>query len=275
MKLSATFNFFDGGELLVPVLQSIRPHVDHLSVVFQERSNYGNPSSQISRVALQEATALGLIDSLLSYTPDLALRGGRNEFRKRVMGLECAKAAGADHLMFCDVDEFYVPQQLEDAKRFIEEHGIDFTTVSYVNYYGRPTLQLRGIGAEHVPNHQTAFICRLTEQTTHEFCGWYPVDQVDPTRCIYVKGGKHHIFSAQDITMHHMTGIRLDIEEKLKNSSCNDVPSVIKQIRENFASLPQLIQGSHTLANGLTVHLDEVPDFFNLTAVLRLAAKDK
>lgn len=264
MRLSAVFNFFDGGELLVPALCNIRPHVDHISLITQDISNYGNAMSVRSKAALDAAVALGLIDTLSNYTPDLTLPGGINEFRKRAMGIRCARNAGADHLMFCDVDEFYRGDQLEAAKSYMVEHRVDFSTVGYQNYYRRPTWRLVPGEDFSGPRFNVSFLCRMTDQTVHEHGSWYPVIDVDPTRRIHVRGGRHHFFAASAIAMHHMTGVRLDMEEKLSNSSCNDNPRLIGEIRKNFALLPELEPGENILPDGQVVRIEEVADFFDL-----------
>ena len=40
MKLSASINLFDGEELLFTSLTNLRPVVDHISVVYQLKSNF-------------------------------------------------------------------------------------------------------------------------------------------------------------------------------------------------------------------------------------------
>lgn len=75
MKLSASFNFFDGGELLVPAVENIRPVVDHISVVWQSLSNFGSEISSVSRKAIEELERKALVDIFVHYTPDLSQGG--------------------------------------------------------------------------------------------------------------------------------------------------------------------------------------------------------
>ena len=42
MKLGVSYNVFDGEELLESSIKSIRDNVDHISVVYQTISNFGN-----------------------------------------------------------------------------------------------------------------------------------------------------------------------------------------------------------------------------------------
>ena len=45
MKISASYNVFDGEELLEKSISSIRDSVDFISVVYQTISNFGNNCS--------------------------------------------------------------------------------------------------------------------------------------------------------------------------------------------------------------------------------------
>ncbi|QRZ15061.1 hypothetical protein JWJ88_19150 [Paracoccus methylovorus] len=268
MRLSATINFFDGGELLLPMLRNIRPVADHISIVTQEVSNFGNRMSPFSIRAVDEASRLGLADDVLAYVPDLNLKGGRNEFLKRRAGIECARLAGADHVIFCDVDEFYETNLLASAKEFIAANQIDFSTARICSYYVKPTWRLTAINGASATEDLVPFICRLTDATSHEFDGWYPVGPVDPTRRIHLSPGKHYIFPAADIIMHHMTGIRWNIEEKLTNSSHNDSSSSIARQRFQYAHADRLVPGRNLLDDGTMIHIEPVKDIFGLTEQL-------
>ena len=261
MKLSASLNFFDGAELLVPCLKAIRPGVDHLSVVFQDISNFGNPASAASGVALREAVSLGLVDQVLTYVPQRDLGGGRNEYAKRALGLRLAEQAGAEAMMFLDVDEFYELTPLLRARRRIVAEGLDFTTVYYRDYYRFPTWRMRGPSQGMVP-----FICRLTPLTRHDLAGPYPVE-VDPTRRILVGSGRHHLFAGHEIVMHHMTGVRLDSQEKLANSSNNDRPRARARMLGLLGGMDAMRPGAGLLPNGEHFHIETTHDRFNLMPI--------
>lgn len=261
MKLSVSLNFFDGAELLVPCLTAIRPGVDHVSVVFQEISNFGNPVAASARVALREAVSRGLVDQVQTYVPQPDLGGARNEFRKRAAGVRLAQQAGADAILFLDVDEFYELAPFLRARRRMVSENLDFTTVRYKDYYRFPTWQLQGKADGKVP-----FICRLTPETRHSLAGPYPVE-VDPTRRIRVEGGRHHLFAEHEILMHHMTGVRLDIQEKLANSSNNDRQDSRDRMARLLGSVAAMHPGSGLLPNGDVFHIETTPDLFNLMPI--------
>ena len=48
MKLGVSYNLFDGEELLENSIKCIRDSVDHISVVYQSTSNFGEKSTDPS-----------------------------------------------------------------------------------------------------------------------------------------------------------------------------------------------------------------------------------
>lgn len=244
---------------MVPNVENIRPLVDHISVVWQSVSNFGNEISRASRKALEELERKKLVDTFFRYNPDLSKGGGKNEFRKRQIGVEMARQAGASHFIFLDADEFYKTDEFDAAKQFIEKNNISFSSVALESYYGRPTWQLEAPERGFV-----SFICALNMSTRHEFGGNYPDILVDPTRRAWIEGGQHKIFEPSEIVMHHMTGIRLDIEEKLANSSFNDNQVIAKDLSEKFKYLPKIKPGHHKIPDGTEFGIREVEDIFGL-----------
>jgi hypothetical protein len=49
MKLGVSFNIFDGEEMLFFSLRNLRPMVDHINVVYQTISNYGNKNQNLEK----------------------------------------------------------------------------------------------------------------------------------------------------------------------------------------------------------------------------------
>lgn len=261
MRLSASVNFFDGGEFLVPKLRNMRPVVDHISVVYQEISNFGQPISDPSREALELARAEGLADEFHLFTPTLQARGSANEFAKRAIGIDLARRAGADHFLLTDVDEFFVPEEFLEARGIFADEGLDFSSVRYQNYYRKPTLRLRGEGG------LISFICRLDDRLKFWNNAPYPSPNVDPTRRPTVEGGYHAEFASERIFMHHMTGLRVDLEEKLANSSINDSAKAIRKHRALYKKLPKIKPGTNRIRGFPTIYIEEVPDVFGLSSV--------
>lgn len=81
------------------------------------------------------------------------------------------------------------------------------------------------------------FVCRVTEK--HEFGASHPY-AVSPTRAVRTRFVSHCLFPASEISMHHMTGVRLDPEGKLRNSTLNDNPPFIQHLRGLYEGIPHL-----------------------------------
>ena len=62
MKLGVSYNIFDGEELLEGSIKQIRQHVDHISVVYQVVSNFGNPCNPELVPLLERLKSEGLVD---------------------------------------------------------------------------------------------------------------------------------------------------------------------------------------------------------------------
>ena len=65
MILGASYNIFDGEELLEGSIKSIRDKVDYVSVVYQNVSNFNNNASENLDVVLKKLKDEKLIDELL------------------------------------------------------------------------------------------------------------------------------------------------------------------------------------------------------------------
>ena len=96
MKLGVTYNIFDGEEMLFFSLRNLRPMVQHINVVYQTTSNFGNENPNLEE-KLRMYERAGLIDFLHKYEPTLkknedgSLRwqnGQENEINKRNIGLQ-------------------------------------------------------------------------------------------------------------------------------------------------------------------------------------------
>jgi hypothetical protein len=79
MKLSVSYNFFNGEELLYYAVKHMRPMADHISIVYQEISNTGNKISQNAREVLKKIENENLVDDLILYNPDFLLTPYQNE----------------------------------------------------------------------------------------------------------------------------------------------------------------------------------------------------
>jgi hypothetical protein len=124
--LSVSYNIFDGEELLLDSLLFFRTHSDHISVVYQIRSNMGlahpNPNFESYLKKLYE---IGLIDDLHRYEPssvepEYLFEDYMLHFTaKRNIGVEIARRKGHTHFMPLDVDEFYLSTEFNYMKKVL------------------------------------------------------------------------------------------------------------------------------------------------------------
>jgi hypothetical protein len=225
MKLGVSYNLFDGEELLLYSIQSIRSHVDYINVVYQIISNHGNRANDDLEDLLQTFLKKKLIDELYFYDPNLDLGPDQNEARKRNIGLQLAKYNNCTHFMNIDVDEFYDADQFKFAKQYIDDNKIGCSAAGIVSYIKEPIYGIEGFRNAYVP-----FICEIDSSSEIKINTFFPV-LVDPTRRF--SGDKRfHLFDTNSIVMHHMGLVRRDIEKKFINSTSAFAKSV-QMLREN------------------------------------------
>lgn len=265
MKLSVSINLFDSEELLEFSLKNIRPFADHISIVYQTISNFGNPANPGLEALLNQLKAEGLADELYLYHPNLKLKPFENETIKRQIGWKLAEKAKATHFMSKDCDEFYNPEEFRRAKEFILENDISCSVAHFVNYVVKPTYRSKTLHANFVP-----FICKLKPGIRH---GGYTLFQrilkklglfktfpfpVDPTR-VLVGFSDVFCFSPENLIMHHMWCVRKDLIMKYKNSSWSDNP-------ENRAKGERFVTFLETFKiEEQSDKWEQVPDQFGIT----------
>jgi hypothetical protein len=213
MKLSVSINFFNGGELLKHSIFSIRNHVEHISVVWQSVSNFGNKIDNEDYNTLIELKQNGFIDDLIEYDVNLSIKASQNEYNKRMVGLNQAKNINATHFLIMDADEFYKPDEFIGAKKLIESGDIEYSCVRSYFYIHSPRFRSKCTDITNV-----CFIAKITKSMTFTHNGQFPIKSVDPTRRITNKG-KFLFFDSSVICMHHMNFVRKNFDSKLSNTS--------------------------------------------------------
>ncbi|MHC4525837.1 MAG: glycosyltransferase family protein [Planctomycetota bacterium] len=215
-KLGVTYNLFDGEELLPYSIKTIRESVDHINVVYQLISNHGNRASEDLEVLLKSLLDAKWIDEIYYYDPLLYAQPRQNEVIKRNIGLQIAKRQNCTHFMNMDTDEFYRRDEFNRAIDFIKQEDIGCSAVPIVSYIKEPIYRIEGIREAYVP-----FICKIDNSSAMKLNDSFPV-LVDPTR--RVSGDKKfHLFSDQEISMHHMGLVRRDLDKKFSNSSSKNI----------------------------------------------------
>jgi hypothetical protein len=243
MKLAAIYNVWDGEEMLIPSMNSVRNGVDLFIIVYQKISNYGEQYDPLKNLDLSDFNHI-----LIEYTP-IPNNGFANEKAKRNLGIHCAKENNCTHILQMDCDEFY--QYFHFAKEEYLQSGCDGSVAKIITYFKTPTLRLKQFDNYYVP-----FIHKL-HPDTQTGSKDYPF-YVDPTRGINTTD----IFLITD-AMHHFSYVRKDIERKARNSSARKNIAKSKLLQDYYD--PNIKAGSF-LAD-FHQHLIEVEDIFKLSPI--------
>lgn len=218
MKLCASYNVFDGEELLEWSIRSVRESVEHINLLYQVRSNSGAEASPGLEDLVHDLKARGLVDEVARYEPALDRKPGWNHRKKRNLGLRLAKKRRCTHFMTMDVDEFYDRSQFDACKRFVEEKKVTHSACRFVNYIQKPQYRLEGYSFYFVP-----FIFRIG-LFSRLGGGYFPV-LVDPTRRLrnpLELRPRFRYFHEDELVMHHMTLVRKDLGKKFANMAAKE-----------------------------------------------------
>jgi hypothetical protein len=214
MKLGVSYNVFDSEELLEGSIKQIRDSVNFISVVYQTKSNFGNPCNENLVPLLKKMKEEGLIDYLFEYKPNVNLGAGFNEVIKRNIGLSLSTRNACTHHMSMDADEYYIQSQFELLKEQTIENDLDSSYCQMKTYYKSWEYQL-----DPPEEYYVSLIFKIKENNSFEFAKNCPA-MVDPTR--RMEPGNYKIFKRNEIEMHHGSYIRNDVKLKLENSSACD-----------------------------------------------------
>ena len=235
MRLGVSYNLFDGEELLLASIKSIRANVDYICVVYQDISNSGIARNVSLSSYLERLKEVGLINEAIRYSPNINEGRHENEKIKRRLGMLACKKNRCTHFLDMDVDEFYRAGEFAQAKKFIEKNNIEVSAVSIIEYVKKPIYRLVS-NYMFPPGSETyvfyvPFICKITSRRQS---GLFPC-LVDPTRGFF-RDGKFFLFSKQDIAMHHMSTVRKDLYLKFQSSTlaCHTDFQEVYNIIEDF-----------------------------------------
>ena len=252
MKLSVSYNFFNGEEHLEKSISSIRNVVEHISIVFQKTSNSGEEMSTSAFETIARIRDQKLVESFHEYEPDLSTSRGNNEINKRKIGLAIAKKERCTHFFTMDADEFYREKEILAAKDFIIKNNITSSSVNTFFHLKRPIWRAKDIT-------NCAFISKVNWFTKIANIP-YPVEMIDSTRKIRVFPLRHHHFNENVVAMYHMNFIRRDIDNKLRNSTTTD-RLFLNRVAEN---IKDWVEGTpFVFPNKGTFELRKVPNEFD------------
>lgn len=197
----AVMILWDGVELLPYSVRNWEKLGIDLLIVYSNVSNYG-------QIVNNDLILSAYRCHKFKLEPMTSLSPRDNETRKRNYGLDRARDLGYKYFIPCDVDEFYLPFEID-----LNDSG---TVVSCETYFREPTLSV-GLDRTLVP-----FVHKITPTLKHEFNRNYPFAwdkkgiRIDPTRSLNINSG---VVLREDIKMHHMSWVRKDIDMKINNST--------------------------------------------------------
>lgn len=218
VKLGVSYSIFSGEELLEASIKSIRDQVDYINVVYQKQSWFGDSASQNIEEILTTLKNKKLIDNIIEY--DFNDFGNTDKLSKYVLdkknkGLQDLLKQNCTHGMFMDVDEFYVAEDFSKAKQFIFDNKITHSACAIYDYKFSPKYRQKDVNKYSVP-----FIFKLKRWVKMSAEHKMPC-HVDPLRSLKFNRKRDIFYYINTVTMHHMTGIRIDFKKKLKASVTN------------------------------------------------------
>lgn len=241
MKLSVSYNFFNGEEHLIPSILSVRNSVDFITIVYQNFSNAGNAISAEALDVLNDIRKNKLVEKIIEFKPDSSLARHRNELAKRSIGLQEALNAKCTHFFTMDADEFYRRKELDFAKDYIFRNRINASSVDSYFHIKTPNWRAKD-------TTRCAFITKINDRTQIG-SGDYYIAMVDSTRSLKpVKSNSiisialgrffptivHIHFEDTDVAMYHMNFVRKDeMNSKLANTSTTDI-AFLEKIRARY-----------------------------------------
>ena len=265
MKLGVAYNIFDGEEMLPFSIDNLRPMVDFICIVYQNKSNFGNENPKLFK-KIKELLKTNKVNAIYHYEPKFEYdennsisvdNGLNNEIEKRNIGLTMCRDYGCDTFMTIDCDELYDPIQFEWAKKDFEQGGYDTSFSLMRTYYKFPTIELYPPEKYYVP-----LFYKIHKDTkfSFSFVKPYPVE-IDPTRRI--KAGYSRIYSREEIEMHHFAYVRKKLLSKVMNSSSQMSDELKEKVCNHFNEWKSVEQKALFIGN--TEHtLREVENKFNI-----------
>jgi len=209
MKLGVSYNIFSGLELLEGSIKCIRPYAKHINVCYQAISNTGISKPEIHEFVMW-LHKKNLIDSNAFFTP-IFNHPKDNETYKRNIGLNVCRLSGCTHFMSMDSDEYYKGDQLEYVINDIEKNGHISSACQMQTYYKSTKYALDPPEDYYVP-----LIYKIDGRSFDQAA---QTDvKVDPSRKMK---GKMKKYNRSEIEMHHLSYVRDDIRDKLRNASAS------------------------------------------------------
>lgn len=212
-KYGISYNVFDGVELLEDSINYIKDFVDHISIIFQTESYWGNKLSQKEINIVESLKERKIIDDLIYFDEKINIK--IIQTYKRNLGKKIAMENGCTHYMTMDCDEFYTKDEFKKLIYYHNNYPEKISLMPLVSYYK---------DTKNVINNQTYMDGDLYVS------GFFPVKydlvlgfplpiKVDPTRKPNEKdSSKYKLWDRNEVKMHHLSYVRRNIFQKVNNA---------------------------------------------------------
>ena len=219
-KLGVSYNLFNGEELLRDSILNIRECVDYINVVWQPYSWTHEKANPEMEIILESLKAEGLIDNVIKFDFDLKKKHDYKKLKciKKNKGIADLRKARCTHFMLMDADEFYVKEEFLKAKEFVFNNNITHSVCSIYDYRILPCYRML-----EARDYCVSFIFKLTP-LSHVVARGRINNMpclIDPHRAVPLVPLIHKFYYLNMINMHHMTGVRKDYSNKMRNSLSN------------------------------------------------------
>lgn len=211
MKLTAIFNAWaDTADLLVKSIDNLLPVVDEVVVVWGNRSNKGEIVEFPFRRHQNSKVVFLQVEPLARMTPL------QNETMKRNAGLDYARDRLATHFLMLDGDEFYHPEDIQSGLEHVVNNDLNGLVCGLRVYIKTPRLWCE----DHT---RIPFIHKMTKEVMFGDFKKYPFTYekgdayIDPSRRLSFISR----IGWSEVTMHHFSYVRKDIDLKIRNSTAN------------------------------------------------------
>lgn len=249
-KLGVSYSVWDGYELLEAAIRSIRQEVDYVNVVYQVYSWYGQRCDDELVPTLESLREKGLIDEIICYEVDDNLEPGKNELKKRNIGLHYAIKNSCTHFMTLDVDEFFLAEEFKIAKKNVYEKNITHSAINQVEYINATTRMVGYL------RFSAPFIYKIYKWSRlSSFCAFRYPAFIDPTKIMFFFPWSRFRY-INEVEMHHFTTLRKDVEKKCNNSSFANNDSIKSSLYEAYKD--KMSQIDALIASGNAVKCENV-----------------
>lgn len=255
MKLAALYTVFNGLDLLELSIKQIYNEVDYIVICYQHISNTGGRNPLL----MPELRGISGVPKviLVEFTPEMGVNTKENERKKHNLMIYTAKRLKCSHFFLAACDHFYEERQVIRAKKLCFLNDFDVTFTSMYTYFKYPEWQLTPKEEYFMP-----FICKLYDNTAVERIPGYPL-YTDPSVQVNTFT-KWYLFEPEEISLHHYTMIRNDIEEKFRNAAASIRwnPEQVKRFISEFKNYDIELNPGIEYFNGRKIKL--VDNYFGI-----------